>query len=309
MLSERAAGLFFPADALRRARANRDDAAITAAIALLDQPPADPPARAHLEALRYQFAADLAAGESARMHLRQSRHFPDVETDLPAIKRALGYCALAALLVDHPAAQPQLAEIAADIHSSSEQFNALAESPDLLTRLWLNALNMATGVLLDNDEARHRAAEFYRDAVDRHIHPEGYFKGIADQELIGSSYEDQLSATCALIVTAEMAARAALDLWAYEARGVSPITAAAYCYFYYFYPEKWRWEPQLTRERTIACMRREGAFMELVNQRHALHGIEQLFAEQRPLFCHWGGGLTTLTHGLKHRPRRRWRLW
>ncbi len=307
-LSPRAEGLFFADQALARVQANRDDPAIAQSFALLDSQPDNTLEAAYLAALRYRVEGDAAAGDLALAALSAGDILSHSDADLAAIKRALGACGVAALLVDHPAAQSQLAGISDAIRSRVELLSQRAPD-DLLCRLWLAALTMATGVLLDSDAQRNSAANVYRHAVDRHIHPEGYLKGIADQERAGDSYEAQLSATCALFVIAQLAERSDLDLWAYDNRGVTPITAAAYTYYYYYFPDKWRWEPQLSRERAQASMRAEGAFMELTNQRYPLHGIEQLFAEQRPFFCPWGGGLTTLTHSLKPARKRRWRPW
>lgn len=309
-LSARAGGLFFSAEALRHARENRADATIAAAAARLHSDSDDPLERAYLAALRYQFAGDAAGGQSALSALRDSELFAASGSDARAIKRALGWCATAALLREHPAAGAHQGAINSALREAAQRFKAAREKDDVLRRFWLAAYEMAAGILLDDDGLRQGAAAAYRHAVERQIHPEGYLKGIADEEAPGASYERQLSGTGALIALAEMSGRAGLDLWAYTSRGVSPITAAAYTYFYYFFPEKWRWEPQLSRERALASMRAEGAFMEIVNQRHRLHGIEQLFDEQRPFFCPWCGGLTSLTHSLKRgRERRRWRFW
>lgn len=306
--SEQAAGLFFSAEALELARDSREDDSIGAAIALLDQQPADALTAAYFAGLRYRLRRDVASGAIALAGLRAGELFVDSGEDRRAVKRALGWCAVAALLIDHPAAQIQQATIGAAIKAKTRQLQIADAADDLIRGWWLGALTMATGLLLGDEEECERGARVYRRAVDRHIHPEGYLKGIVDQELVGASYEDQLSGTGALVIIAEMAQRAQLDLWAYNNRGVTPITAAAYTYYYYFFPEKWRWETGLSRERAIAVMRAEGAFMEIAHQRHALHGVEQLFAEQRPCFCAWGGGLTSLTHSLKPKTKR-WRLW
>ena len=60
---------------------------------------------------------------------------------------------------------------------------------------------------------------------------------------------------------AEMAGQASLDLWSYSNRAVSVNTAATYTYYYYFFPERWKWEASLTRETTMALMRREGRLL------------------------------------------------
>ena len=150
----------------------------------------------------------------------------------------------------------------------------LEDSGDLLLRLWLAALAMAAGLLLKEQAAIESAGAVYRSTVDRHIHPEGYFKGLVDVDGARQTYDAQFSATGALALLSEMAQQAGLDLWSYNNRGVSVNTAATYTFYYYFFPERWRWEAGLTREYTQAIMRREGAYFEMVNRRSPLRGGE-----------------------------------
>jgi len=298
-------GLFHTEADLRLARDNREREPIRSALARLETPAADPLAGAQLSALRGQLFEAPEAGYRAATALNEA----DLRFtgDLESIKRALGWLSAAAMLRDHPAWE---ASWRADIAVMLEALDAAGvEAEDKLREFWLGALTMAAGILLESAEEIERGAAVYRRAVDQQIHPEGFFRGIADIADGEQLYEAQVSATGALVLLAEMAGRVGLDLWTYDSRAVSIFTAATYTHFYYFFPEKWRWEADLSRERTAAIMRREGAFMELVNRRGPPQGIEQFLAEQRPLFCAWGGGLTTLTHGLLPPKKRRWGLW
>ena len=302
--------LYFSSADLQLARDKREDEPISLALALLESPPEDALSVAYLAALSYRFNGDIESGQAALQALCTSDFVTGApSTEYAAVKQALGWLGLMAMLRDLPEWAAQESALLGATAAHIDALNHLQEPADLLREFWLGALNMAAGIILDSADYRERAAALYRRAVDQHIHPEGYLKGIVDRESSVDSYESQLSGTCALVILAEMAERAELDLWSYNNRAVTPITAATYTFYYYFYPEKWRWEPGLTRERTLASMRREGAFMELVNRRHALHGVEQLLAEQRPFFCPWAGGLTTLTHGLVPPNKKRWRLW
>ena len=303
-------GLYFTAADLQLARNNREDEAIRSALTLLKTPPRDALSEAYLAALGYRFDGDIESGQRALQALVMSDlGAGTMGVDYSAVKQALGWLGAMAMLLDHPGWAAQESALLGATEAHIDALNHSQEPADLLRDFWLGALNMAAGIILDSADHRERAAALYRRAVDQHIHPEGYLKGIVDRENIVDSYESQLSGACALVNLAEMAERADLDLWSYNNRAVTPITAATYTFYYYFYPEKWRWEPGLTRERTLRAMKREGAFMELVNLRHELHGIEQLLAEQRPFFCPWAGGLTTLTHGLVPPKNKRWRLW
>ena len=80
-------------------------------------------------------------------------------------------------------------------------------------------------------------------------------------------------------------------------------------HYYYFYPEKWIWSSGLTRDETEAVMRREGVFIEMVNRRFSVRGIEHLLDELRPFYNPLAGGLTTLTHSAAPEAKPRWRLW
>ena len=299
--SNRPLGLFHSEADLELARENREREPIRSALTRLERPAADPLAEACQSALRGQLFDDLEAGCRAAAALNQTGL--ELTDDMAGVKRALAWLSVAAMLRDHPARDATWPDV---IAAGLDRFS---ETGERLRGLWLGALSMAAGILLESDEAIQRGAAVYREGVDELIHPEGYLKGIADLDDAMGRYEAQVSGSCALVLLTEMAALIGLDLWSYDSRAVSVNTAVTYTHFYYFFPEKWRWEADLTRERTAAVMRREGAFMELVNRRGPPAGIEHFLAEQRPLFCPHGGGLTTLTHGLAPAKKRRWRFW
>ncbi len=300
--------LLFSAGDLQLARDNQTREPVRSALPLLGSHPEDALELALLQALRFLFYSDAEAGRAALEALR----IPDPQaldpTRLPAIKRRFGWLAVMSQLRDHP-----------DWHGSAESLRALTADPaprleasadgDLLRALWLAACDMAAGILLGDDGRFQRAVSAYRRAVDQHIHPEGFIKGLVDIDGARQTYEAQFAATGALVLLSEMAQQAGEDLWAYNNRAVSVNTAATYTYYYYFYPERWRWEDGLSREQTMTIMRREGAYFEMVNRRSPLRDGEALFTEQRPLFSAVAGGLTTLTHGLKPRAKKRWRLF
>lgn len=297
-------GLFHSEADLQLVRENIEREPIRGAVARLRSAEADRLGQAYLSALRGQLFGDRAAGDSAADALKTADFMSDGGDGLECLKRALGWLSVLAMLRDHPACE---ASWRAAIVDALSRFEARDEG---LQALWLGALTLAAGIVLESDERIERGAAVYRRAVERMIHPEGFLRGIADLADAPGRYEAQASGCCALVLLAEMAGRVGLDLWSYESRAVGVFTAVAYTHFYYFFPEKWRWEEGLTLARTREIMRREGAFMELAHRRNPPQGIEQFLAEQRPLFCAWGGGLTTLTHGLAPpAKKRRWRLW
>lgn len=296
--------LLFSESDLRLARDKREREPVRGALPWLDSQPEDALALAQLLALRFLFYADADAGKRA-VELSRAQEFGACENDdIAAIQRRFGWLQVISQLRD----QPDFADsYRAFAGAAAQQLNG--DEGDLLRALWLAVVAMAAGILLEDDKQFQSAVSVYRRAVDQHIHPEGFFKGLVDVEGARGTYQAQFAATGALALMSEMAGQAGEDLWSYNNRAVSVNTAATYTFYYYFFPERWRWEGGLTRERTMAIMRREGAYFELAHRRNPLRGAEELFAEQRPLFSAAAGGLTSLTHGLKPPAKKRWRLF
>lgn len=299
-----APSLFFSTADLQLARDNLQREPVKSALAMLDSPPTEPLVKAQILALRYSLRGKREDGETALAILRE-RESADVDARISGYQHAIGKLSTLAMLQDVPGGDDALdAEIARLALPLSEA--------DRLGEYWAAVVAMTLGCLQDDDAYSDRAADSYRRAIDRHIHPEGYIRGMVDMENKPTgrhSYERQLSATCALALIAEMASQRGIDLWGYDKRAVSIHTAAAYTHYYYYFPERWPWGEGLTRAHTETVMRREGAFYELINRQQPPRGIEALFAEQRPFFCAYGGGLTTLTHGAPRPKNRRWKLW
>ena len=297
--------LFFSTADLQLARDNLQREPVKSAAALLDAPPGEPLAKAQALALRYALRGEREDGFAALVALGELEPATD-GAGLSAHQQALGKLATLAMLRDLPGGDAALKDEGARLPLPLPAGDALGE-------FWAAAVAMARGCLLDDAAHLDRAATSYRQAIDQRIHPEGYIRGLVDMEHKrdgAHTYQRQLSATCALALIAEMALQCGVNLWTYEKRAVSIHTAAVYTHYYYHFPERWPWGDGLSRVHTEAAMRREGAFYELVNRQQPPRGIEALFAEQRPLFCAYAGGLTTLTHGApRPKKRRRWKLW
>lgn len=302
--------LLFSASDLQLARENQDSEIVRSALPLLGSQPEDALALAQLQALRYLFYADAAAGAAA-VELAQGRDLGAGDReDLSALQRRFGWLTAMAMLGEHPDWTGRAETYRAAAGDAPQQLDDAADADGALLRtLWLAVIAMAAGILLEEDRPVQSAASVYRRVVDQHIHPEGFFKGIVDVDGAEQTYQAQFAATGALALLSEMAQQAGEDLWSYNNRAVSANTAATYTFYYYFFPERWRWEEGLSRELTMSIMRREGAYFEMVNRRSPIRGGDELFAEQRPLFSAGAGGLTTLTHGLKPPAKKRWRLF
>ncbi|MCY4069791.1 MAG: alginate lyase family protein [Chloroflexi bacterium] len=298
-------GLFHRAEHLALARDNREREPVASALRLLERRDEDPLKAAHLAALRYQILADRSAAETAIEQLGSVDVAAGEIVDQARCKSLLGWLSVAAMLRQHANWQALETEIVPAYVAAVSNMTA---AYDPLDELWQGATQLATGIVFGHESFRQMGASAYRKGVDHVIHPEGFLKGIVDVESIEPTYARQVSGACALVIMAEMATHAGLDLWSYDNRGVSPVTATTYLLYYYYYPEHWRWSDDLSPDDTAAVVAGEGAFIEMVNRRHPLRGVEQLLAEMRPMFCGYGGGLTTLTHGLAPPKKRRWRL-
>lgn len=304
----RSAALYFSQNDLDLARENREREPVKGALPLLDAPPDDPLEAAQIQALNFLFREDEKVGRAALSRLKASGARLDDSPSPAALRRQLGWLSVMSMLQAHPQwPTAEAACYAAQLEAAKRHKDALEES-DLEYHCWLMAVLMALDIVMENENTFKNSADFYRKCVDDCIHPEGYFRGIVDIDGASETFAAQLSATGAMALMAEMAGQNGVDLWGYSNRGVSLITAATYTFYYYFFPERWKWEDGLTREQTMSLMRRDGAFFEMVNRRSPLRGVEQLFAEQRPYFSAYAG-LTSLTHGLAPPKKKRWRFW
>lgn len=278
---------------------------------LLDHHSDDPLVQAQLAGLRYRFLNDADSAQQAVKALQTLDWMRDPQPYQDALKITLAWLSVVEMVRDNPAWERIQTDWFTTFDAYLGRLNQPPDDATLLDSFWLSAVNIGAGIVLDDEALLEHGAETYRQAVDEHIHPEGYLKGIVDEDEATDTYLKQVSGTCALVLMAEMAEQVGMDLWGYNNRGVTPITAATYLHYYYYYPEKWKWEADLTPEQTEAIIKAQGAFIEIVNRRSPMRGIETLLEDQRPLFDPYGGGLTTLTHGTSapESGKKRWRLF
>lgn len=300
-------GLFYTAEQLQSAQDHRDTEAITQATEYLMNTSSDNPlTEAQLAGLRYCFLGDDASGLQAVEHLQQI-NLPAISlSDQARAKELLGWLNVVEAVRPHPA---WLTLQDAWLTALSGLHHSLYDG-SVLDGLWGGALDIGMGIVLGDEALFNQGADVYQVAIDHHIHPEGFLKGIVDDDNVTESYQDQVSGTTALVLMAEMAHSVGSDLWSVNNRGITPVTATAYLLYYYYYPEKWKWGGDLTREATEALINTDGAFLEIVNHRQPVRGVDILFGECRPLFGNTSGGLTTLTHGIPMPPKKkRWGLF
>lgn len=293
-------GLFFTHEQIQQARKNRGREPIHSAWArLLEQEQTDTPAAVQWDALRYCFNDDRAAGERALSGLLGLDWHP-AATHFATLSAALTLAHSFEMLRDHPAFAPKaqaawLAAFAARV----ADFNGAAGELAFVETLWLGTLNVAAGIVLERDNWLMAGAALYHQTIGAEVRPEGYLpKAVEGND--GGSLMRQVLSVAALVLTAEMAGHVGLDLWGYAARGVSVLTACAYPVFYYYYPDKWRWDT-LAQPDAPQVFHQHGGFLEMVNRRAQPKDMKMLLDDLRPVYDAGGGGLTTLSHGLPAR--------
>lgn len=296
-------GLYFGPEQIEQARRRQKGYPGKVAWAFLEdhQPETDLSALV-LNGLRWRFTRDKEAGCAAADQLAK-------EDWLSGDAQAVAWDDLArAVTLAHAfemtretevfsesAQRDWLAQFAARVTALND---ALANS-GYVERLWLGLLHTVAGVVLDDTTLFERGVAVYREAVGKDITPDGYIAQ-AVQRADGAAYLRQLLAVKALVLMAEAATLAGEDLWQYTVRGVSVTTAAVYLNYYYYFPDKWRWDDGAAPD-AAGLMRQHGGYLEILNSRIHPKDIETVLYDLRPIYDVTGGGLTTLTHGFSRR--------
>ncbi len=304
-------GLFFTREHVQQARENRAGDPYAAAWALLDTyQPSDALSQAQHNALRYRFADDVQAGAQAVQGLqRLNIGAPD---DRPYIEQAAALVTLAQcfeMLRDHPAWNNQAAWLAAfdaRLHTLQRPLDDLP----FVDQAWLNTLALISAIVLEREDALQQAVAVFKGIIDHDIHPEGYILKTVQmpaeqQGYYGDGLYRMLLTAQALILAAEAASHVGADLWAYNNRGVSVMTPLPYLLYYYYFPDKWRWDEGLEVEPTQALYRAHAGMWDMAQRQAFSRDRKVLLDELRPIYDVWGGGLTTLTHGGTGEPRKR----
>lgn len=286
-------GLYFTEAHVQQAREQQAHPPLAAAWARLrSSQPLAPLALALRLGLRWRCDGDVAAGQRAVALLAEGL--------LPAGARCDDLAAAAAaiqcfeLVRNHPDAVPHLwlDRLRAYLTDVERQPPA-----SYIESLWRITLDIAAAVALEDGARFAAGADAFRAVVAQDIHPEGYLPKIVQSKGGGHTLDGMLWAAQALVLAAEAAAHAGDNLWAYAARGVSVMTLIPYLLYYYYYPDRWRWDTPLSVDEGQGLYRAHAGFWEMARRRSSLRDLQPFLDELRPIDDPLSGGLTTLTHG------------
>jgi hypothetical protein len=171
-----------------------------------------------------------------------------------------------------------------------------------------HCVRLAAGLVLglpDQVDAALAAARAMVDDGD--IRPQGHIAGAVQPDRASklSAFARQVLCTKALVLMAEMAAQAEIDLWGYSVRGVSVSTAAMYPIYFFYTVKKWKHDAALTTDETQRALRSHGGWIEMAARKLDHRDLYTLLADLRPVWDATGGGMTTLTHPQREKPKRR----
>jgi hypothetical protein len=251
--------------------------------------------------LRYRFQLDNPAGEQAVERLREFvGHGLDADmTYVDALQQTLILAHAFELVRDHPAMASVAEPLLKQYDERVRYLNQLDHERTFIEQVMLGHLNLVSGIVLEREDLYRAGVETYEEVVREDIHPQGYIqRAVAAND--GGGLLRQLMVVSALVQMAEADKHVGGDLWQYSFRGVSVSTAFSYLIYYYFFPEKWRWDQQVTNEP----FKEYGGFLEIVNHHAYPKDLKPILDELRPIYDVCGGGLTTLSHGMAGRPKR-----
>lgn len=316
MFSPQHCGLTFTEAHIEQARARHTKAPFNAAWHFLASQVAVDADIATLlltQALRWRLSDDTEDGERAVQSLLRQRDA--LSTNIPVLRQSQTLFALAQayeLTRDHPAWTTETRKRWLAFFLDAMQLLSRRGQSDapIVDTLWIAMMQTAAGVVLESVDWFDRGVNTLQRVIEEEIHPEGYLRLAVEIGPEAQSLRNQVLCAQALVLNAEIAAHSGRDLWSYEVRGVSVTTATTYPLYYYFYPEKWRWNGQEWKpsegvEEDVAkqIFQENAGFLEIVNGRYdkPLRAIKLILDDLRPVFDPFGGGLVTLTHGLLER--------
>ena len=256
-----------------------------------------------LHAYRYKLSNNHESGLEV-VHALQSSYGLDLNlypTYFDTLAAGVTLAQAAELVRDHSTFAPSQSTWLANYANFVDQLQHPPEDSTAVDHIWLGFLNLVSGIVLDANDRFEVGCEVFRQTIAQ-VRPEGYLPAAVEGDDAASLHR-QFFAVAALVCMAEAATHAGVDLWSYNHRGISVITAAAYITYYYYYPTQWRWGT-VAEEPSKALFKDYGSFLEMVYRHARPHDLKLLLEEQRPLFNPALGGLTTLTHAQPAKERR-----
>jgi len=297
-------GLYFTPEHVQIARKEREREPFRAAWEMLHNQGAPPDSLAAIQwnGFRFRFDNDPDAGQKAVDDLETGTglYTSNGSSNLDSLMTNAILANCFELVRDHAAWTPEsqttwLERFAAQV----ESLNRVEANLGLVEQLWRGLVNVTAGILLEDDARLAAGTEVYRRTIENEIRPEGYLPLAVERNDGGSLYRQILSVG-ALVLMAEAASHVGIDLWGYNARGISVLTAASYLIYYYYYPDQWRWDT-ISEDEAKPLFQEHGAFLEMLNRRARPKDLKLLLDDLRPLYSLTAGGLTTLSHGLPTR--------
>lgn len=269
------------------------------------KPELDNLGRAIEAAFRYRFLEDESAAETGLAILRDDLKFTPRENLQETIQTTIASAHCFEMLREQFTEAHQWLE---EFVSFTDSLLKEAVDAPTLTQIWTIPLQIIRAIVLEDETIFEAGTALYRQAVDELIHPEGYIKPIVKgQENAVKAYQEMTLACAALVLAAEAAKQAGVNLHTYANRDVSLVTSATYLTYYYFYPKKWQWGEGLTENDTETIFREHGAWLDMLAHYQIPRGAELLLEQQRPFFNASIGGLSTLSHFKA--ASKRWRLF
>lgn len=319
-------GLTFSQTQIDNAKKHQQDTPYDEAWALLDtHKPNSDIESAQLNGLRYRFHDDKSAGAKTIALVEQylSADLDLNRTIYDVIVEVWVSAQCVELTRDHAEmTDAKLTQFITRLNDYHNQLTHHADEHDIpvSAELWLTVLDMALGIISEDETRFQAGVTVFQEAIDTQVHPEGYLPRAIEQGTGLENFTTQIRSVQALVIMAEMARQTGVDLYNYANRGVSVITAATYPLYYYFYPEKWKWVEEVYKggkkidsevisdEDAKRIYREHVGFLEMLNLHYGnrpLKAIRMILDDLRPAYDMSSGGLTTLTHGYTERKRRR----
>lgn len=298
-------GLYFTPEHIQLARRERNQEPFLSAWLYLRDREQSGAAEAQWCGLRYRCSDDHDAGEAA---IRLLEKFTDDErstanTYLEAIFETLILAQTFEMVRDHPAFEADDRKRWLDFFSARlSTLENSAEKDTHTEQLWMSLLTLVAGIVLENEAFMQSSVEVFKRSVTEDIRPQGFIPKAVDGKDGGSLYRQILSAS-ALVLMAEAASHAGLDLWEYSVRGVSVVTGAMYPIYYFYTPEKWQWDEGISVEEAQNLFRQYGGYLEMLYRRTRHKDLKLLLQDLRPVYDPRAGGVTTLTHGVIEKKR------